>query len=256
MIRNILSAILCLSFALNVFSQDRAYWADMLYKTAAPVLSSMSKGELKKNMVLEYSPTWDGRNKNVAYMEAFGRLMAGTAPWLGLPDDDTPEGKQRKQLREWALRSYAHAVDPGSPDYLLWNGSGQVLVDAAYIANSFIRAPEALWEPLDKITKDRYIKEFKGLRKIKPAYNNWLLFRAMIEAFLASIDEEYDGYVLDISLRKIGEWYLGDGWYSDGPEYSLDYYNGYVMHPMLVEILEVMENKKIYSPIKFDLALR
>ncbi|MDR2621628.1 MAG: DUF2264 domain-containing protein [Dysgonamonadaceae bacterium] len=254
--RNILLLILCLGFGLNVFPQDRAYWVDMLYKTAEPVLSSMSKGELKKDMVVEYSPTWDGRNKNVAYMEAFGRLMAGVAPWLGLPDDNTPEGKQRKQLREWALRSYAHAVDPGSPDYLLWNGSGQVLVDASYIANSFIRAPKALWEPLDKITKERYIKEFKGLRKIRPAYNNWLLFRAMIEAFLASIGEEYDGYVLDVSLRKINEWYLGDGWYADGPEYSLDYYNGYVMHPMLVEILEVMENKKISSPIQFDLALR
>jgi hypothetical protein len=189
-------------------------------------------------------------------MEAFGRLMAGIAPWLGLPDDNTPEGKQRKQVREWALRSYAHAVDPNSPDYLLWNGSSQVLVDASYIANSFIRAKEALWEPLDKITKERYIKEFKGLRKIKPAYNNWVLFRAMIEAFLASVGEEYDGYALDISLRKIGEWYLGDGWYSDGPEYSLDYYNGYVIHSMLVEILDVMENKKIYSPVKFDLALR
>jgi hypothetical protein len=256
MMRNILLLILCLGFGLNVFPQDRAYWVDMLYKTAEPVLSSMSKGELKKDMVVEYSPTWDGRNKNVAYMEAFGRLMAGVAPWLGLPDDNTPEGKQRKQLREWALRSYAHAVDPGSPDYLLWNGSGQVLVDASYIANSFIRAPKALWEPLDKITKERYIKEFKGLRKIRPAYNNWLLFRAMIEAFLASIGEEYDGYVLDVSLRKINEWYLGDGWYADGPEYSLDYYNGYVMHPMLVEILEVMENKKISSPIQFDLALR
>ncbi|MDR1631706.1 MAG: DUF2264 domain-containing protein [Dysgonamonadaceae bacterium] len=256
MIRNVLLTILCLSFGLNIFSQDRAYWVDMLYKTAEPILGSMSKGELKKNMVVEYSPTWDGRNNDVAYMEAFGRLMAGVAPWFGLPDDDTPEGRQRKQLRECALRSYAHAVDPDSPDYLLWSGSGQVLVDAAYIANSFIRAPEALWKPLDKITKDRYIKAFKGLRKIKPAYNNWLLFRAMIEAFLASIGEEYDGYVLDTSIRKIGEWYLGDGWYADGPEYSLDYYNGYVMHPMLVEILEVMENKKIYSPIKFDLALR
>ena len=67
-------------------------------------------------------------------METFGRLMAGIAPWLSLPDDDTAEGQQRKQLKEWALKSYANAVDPNSPDYLLWNGHGQALVDAAYIA--------------------------------------------------------------------------------------------------------------------------
>ena len=57
-------------------------------------------------------------------METFGRLMAGIAPWLTLPDDDTEEGKIRKELREMALKSYANAVDPQSPDYLLWRQGG------------------------------------------------------------------------------------------------------------------------------------
>jgi hypothetical protein len=265
--QKVLITVICLSLSVNIFSQktknveqksisDRTYWTNLIYKISEPVLSNMSKGELKKNMPVEYSPAWDGRNNNVAYMEAFGRLMDGIAPWLALPDDDTPEGKQRKQVREWALASYANAVNPDSPDYLLWSGTGQVLVDAAFLANSFIRAPKALWEPLDKVTKERYIKEFKGIRKITPAYNNWLLFRATIEAFLASIDEEYDAYALNISIRKMNEWYLGDGWYGDGEEYSLDYYNSYVIQPMLVEIIEIMDNKKIYSPVSFDLALR
>lgn len=240
----------------NASVSDREYWVNMLWKTAEPILSNMSKGKLKKNMVIEVSPTWDGRNKDVTYMEAFGRLMAGVAPWLSLPDDNTPEGIKRKQMREWALKSYANAVDPDSPDYLLWKGEGQALVDASYIANSFIRAPKALWEPLDDITKQRYIKEFKGMRTIRASYSNWLLFRAMIETFLLSIGEEYDAFALDVAIRKMEEWYLGDGWYSDGPEFSLDYYNSYVMHPMLVEIVEIMEQKKKWRTISFDLALR
>lgn len=250
---------LCM-YSFSSFSQgtnsDREYWVDLMCKISEPVLKNMSKGELKKNMTVELSPTWDGRNVNVTYTETFGRLMAGIAPWFNLPDDNTKEGQLRKQFRAWALSSYSNAVNPDSPDCLLWKGSSQVLVDAAYIANSFIRAPKALWEPLDEITKQRYIQNFKGLRTIRPAYNNWLLFRAMIEAFFVSIGEEFDGYVLDVSIRKMNEWYLGDGWYSDGTEYSLDYYNGYVMHPMLVEIVEVMEEKKIRPAIKFDLALR
>lgn len=235
---------------------DREYWVELMNQIASPVLSNMSKGELKKNMQVELSPTWDNRNVNVTYMEAFGRLMAGVAPWLALPDDDTAEGKLRKQTREMALASYRHAVDPESPDYLQWQGASQTLVDAAYIANSFMRAPDALWYPLDDITKQRYIKEFKSLRKIRTPYNNWVLFRGMIEAFFLSIGEEYDGFALDLSLRKLEEWYLGDGWYSDGTEYSLDYYNAYVMHPMVVEMTEVMRDKKVYSAISFDLALR
>ncbi len=261
----IIFLIICLFCTLNNYARknkkqievsDREYWVEMLCKLSEPILSNMSKGELKKNMVVELSPTWDGRTKNVTYLEAFGRLMAGIAPWFNLPDDDTAEGKKRKQMREWALSSYAHAVNPDSPDYLQWTGSSQVLVDAAYLAQSFIRAPKALWEPLDEITKQRYIKEFKSLRTIKPAYNNWLLFRAMIETFFVSIGEEYDGYALEVATRKMNEWYLGDGWYADGPEYSLDYYNGYVMHPMYVEIIEVLEKHKVPCSVSFDLALR
>ena len=266
-LRKSLILTICLIFSVNLFSQrnrnmdqqpiaDRTYWVDLLYRISEPVLSRMSKGELKKNMPVEFSPAWDNRNNNVAYMEAFGRLMYGVAPWLSLPDDETPEGKQRKQLREWALASYANAVDPDNPDYLLWSGSGQVLVDAAFLANSFIRAPKVLWEPLDAVTKERYINQFKSLRNIRPGYNNWILFRAMIEVFLASINEEYDVYALDISIRKMNEWYLGDGWYGDGQEFSFDYYNSFVIQPMLVEIIEVMDEKNISGPVTFDLTLR
>ena len=259
-----LSLLLSFTFTFSSYAQkkeksiesDREYWVGLLCKISEPILKNMSKGELKKNMVVELSPIWDKRNQDVTYAEAFGRLMAGIAPWFNLPDDDTSEGKKRKQMREWALKSYTNAVDPDSPDYLLWKGHAQILVDAAYIAHSFMRAPEALWEPLDDITKQRYIKEFEGLRSIRGAYNNWILFRGMIEAFLLSIGEEYDAFTLDLTIRKMEEWYVTDGWYSDGPGFSLDYYNSYVIHPMLVDILEVMQEKKKWSSISFDLALR
>lgn len=258
-----LIVILLLSISFNLLAQenkttgvqDRQYWTTLCYKISAPVLEKMSKGELQKNMQIEVSPTWDNRRKSVTYMEAFGRLMTGIAPWLDLPNDNTQESKQREQLRAWALKSYANAVDPQSPDYLQWEDEGQALVDAAFIANSFIRAPNSLWPPLDKLTKERYIEKFKSLRSVKPAYNNWLLFRAMVEIFLVSIDEQHDGFALDVAIRKMDEWYLGDGWYSDGKEFSLDYYNSFVIHPMLVETLEIMKHKNMLSPLSFDDAL-
>lgn len=222
---------------------DREYWCSLLYKIAEPVLKNMSEGNLKANMQVEVSPSWDGRNKNVTYMETFGRLMDGLAPWLSLPDDETSEGKQRKQLREWALQSYVHAVNPQSPDYLMWRGHGQALVDAAFLCGSFIRAPKQLWEPLDTITKKRYIEEFKGMRRYTPVYSNWLLFSARIEAFLMSIGEEYDAFRIDMGLRKTEEWYVGDGWYSDGPNFAFDYYNSFVIQPMYVEILQQLHIK-------------
>ena len=219
---------------------DREYWCAQAYKMASPVLENMSKGELQKNMVLEVSPSFDRRDRRVAYMECFGRLMAGIAPWLALPDDDTPEGKQRRQLRQWALASYKNAVDPNSPDYLLWRKEGQTLVDAAYLAESFIRAYDALWMPLDDTTKQRYIKEFTQLRRVNPPYTNWLLFSSTIESFLAKIGAPYDAFRVSMAIRKVEEWYVGDGWYADGSEFAFDYYSCYVFHPMYLETLQNM----------------
>jgi hypothetical protein len=219
---------------------DRSYWSSLLYGMAEPVLSNMAAGKLHERMVVEVSPSWDGRDRGVAYMETFGRLMAGLAPWLTLPDDDSAEGKQRRQLREWALQSYINAVDPDSPDYLLWRKEGQTLVDAAYIAESFTRGYQQLWIPLPDETKRRYIDEFQRLRRVDPPYTNWVLFSSLIESFLCRVGAEGDTYRINSAIRKVEEWYVGDGWYSDGPDFAFDYYSSYVFHAMYLETLQNM----------------
>jgi hypothetical protein len=228
------------SAALPDAVSDRAYMVDLLVRMASPVLGPMSRGRLQASFQPELSPTWDGRDKRVAYLEAFGRLIAGIAPWLALAADGSSEDADRERLRRAALSSFAHAVDPKSPDYLLWGSQGQALVDSAFFTNALMRAPAALWKPLEASTKARIVKEIKGLRRVSPPYTNWLLFAAMNEAFLLSIGEEWDPMRIDLAIRKINEWYVGDGWYSDGPRFHFDYYGAYVIHPMLVEILEVL----------------
>ena len=230
---------------------DRQYWCSLAYKMAQPVLENMAKGELQKNMLTEFSPSFDNRNKNVVYMETFGRLMAGIAPWLTLPDDETVEGKQRKQLREWALAAYKNSVDPQSPDYLCWGSAGQNLVDAAYIAESFLRAYDTLWKPLDEVTKKRYLTEFTKLRSIDPPYTNWLLFSSTIESFMAKAGGSYDQYRVNSTCRKMEEWYVGDGWYADGPVFAFDYYSSYVFHPMYLETLQAMIDAKANTRLDY-----
>ncbi len=233
----------------SVEKTDREIWIDIMYQMAEPVLKNMAEGKLQQNMTLEnggleLSPTWDNRNKKVAYMECFARLMAGLAPWLSLPDDDTSEGLKRKQLREWAIKAYTNAVDPDSPDYLGWTSGGQTLVDAAYLVESLYRGYDALWKPLDEVTKQRYIKEIQGLRKYDPPYTNWVLFVGMEEAFLMYVGADYDAYRIKMAVSKAEEWYIGDGLYSDGPSFAFDYYNAFVIQPMYTEILEMVAAKK------------
>lgn len=221
-------------------TEDRAFMLGLLEKMASPLLGRMAEGRLQREWKPELSPTWDGRNAKVAYLEGFGRLIDGIAPWLALPDGADNESRLRKQLRDQALASYTHAVDPKSADYLLWSGEGQALVDSAYFTSALLRAPHVLWEPLDSKTKARIIKCIQGLRDVAPPYTNWLLFAAMNEAFLLRVGAQWDPVRVDLTVRKFSEWYAGDGWFSDGPRFHFDYYNSYVIHPMLTQILEVL----------------
>ena len=230
---------------------DREYWCSLAWKMAQPVLENMAKGELQKNMKTEFSPSFDNRDRSVVYMETFGRLMAGIAPWLTLPDDDTAEGQQRRQLRDWALAAYKNSVDPDSPDYLCWGKAGQNLVDAAYIAESFLRAWDVLWIPLDDVTKQRYIKEFQKMRHIDPPYTNWFLFSSTIESLLAKAKAPFDEFRVNTACRKVEEWYVGDGWYADGPVFAFDYYSSYVFHAMYLETLQAMVDSKYNSRLDY-----
>ncbi|RXM47842.1 DUF2264 domain-containing protein [Flavobacterium sp. YO12] len=236
--------------------QDREYWSQLLYKISYPVVHNLAEETLKKNMPLEMGPDYYLQVKKVTYLEAVGRTMAGIAPWLALADDDTKEGILRKKLRQELLKGLTHAVDPNSADYLNFRSEKQPIVDAAYMAQAFLRAPKALWDPLDSITKKRIVEEFKTLRTRSGAYNNWLLFAGINEVFLLSVGEEPDPARIEFAKKKMIEWYQGDSWYSDGPSFSMDYYNSYVIHPMLVDFLKVLVDKNKISKDEYETAVK
>ena len=223
-------------------ADDRSYMLDLLERMATPVLDRMSQGRLHE-WKPELSASWDGRNPQVAYLEAFGRLIDGIAPWLALPDDSSPEGRLRAKLRTQALASYTHAVDPQSPDYLFANDEGQALVDSAFFCSALLRAPDVLWKPLDAKTRQRIVARIQDLRSISPPYTNWLLFAAINEAFLLTVGAQWDPIRIELAVRKFNEWYVGDGWYADGVRFHFDMYNSYVIHPFLSAITEIIHRK-------------
>lgn len=237
-------------------AQDREQWVKWLWKISYPVIHNLAEGTLHQNMPIE-TPSGNPKGYDeITHLEAVGRTLAGVAPWLALPDDDTEEGKLRKQMREEVLKGLKNAVDPASPDMLNFTKQAQPIVDAAYLVHAFLRAPKALWEPLDDVTKQRYIESLKALRDRTGAYNNWLLFTGLTEAFLMQQGEKADQFRLRVSKNKVQEWYVGDGWYSDGSKFSMDYYNSYVMHPMMVAMLETLVPLRWASQKEYEQALR
>jgi hypothetical protein len=219
----------------------RAIWIDLVRKVADPVLTNLANGTLKARMPVEQAA---GANRqNVTHLEAIGRLAAGIAPWIELSGDGTAEGKIRGEYADLTRRAIARAVDPASPDYLNFTRERQPLVDAAFLAEALLRAPRTLRESLEPATKRNLIAALESTRAIAPGFNNWLLFSATVEAALLKLGASWDRMRVDYALRQHDEWYKGDGAYGDGPQFHWDYYNSFVIHPMLLDVLDACRDE-------------
>jgi hypothetical protein len=218
---------------------DRGYWISVTEKLSRPVLEQLARRELKKAMPVE-APPGAGREK-FAHLEAFGRLLAGLAPWLAADNPGAAERKLQQELLQLAQAALDAATDPQSPDFLNYSESGQPLVDTAFLAQGILRAPDILWKPLEPRVKKQIIAAFKSSRTIAtPDRNNWVMFAATIEAALLEFGEPTVAGRLEGCLNKMLGWYDGDGAYGDGEFFHFDYYNSFVIHPMLLDVLAVL----------------
>jgi hypothetical protein len=67
-----------------------------------------------------------------------------------------------------------------------------------------------------------------------------VMFAATVEAALLEFGEPTIEDRLESCIRKMLGWYVGDGVYGDGDFFHFDYYNSFVIHPMLVEVLQTL----------------
>ena len=216
----------------------REEWIAFLRRIADPVLDALVNGELKRTMPVEAK---EPERKVCTHMEAFGRLLTGIAPWVELPAGNSAEGRLRAEYAEKVRQSISSAVDPDSPDYL-WSTEAlphpQFLVDTAFFAHGLLRAPNELIAKLDARTRRLTAALLCRSRVITPGANNWLLFSAMVETALGKLGEWSDLMRIDYALRQHEQWFKGDGVYGDGINFAWDYYNSFVIQPMLLDVME------------------
>ncbi|MEI9944645.1 MAG: DUF2264 domain-containing protein [Chitinophagaceae bacterium] len=224
---------------------DRQLWLSYMDKVARPVMMNLAADKLKEKMPAVLSPTIDNAESRskVMYLEAFGRTFSGIGAWINAEGGSKEEITLRTQYREWSLKAIANAVNPSAKDYMQWNG-GQPLVDASFLALGLIRCPW-VWQHLDTIVQRQVITALATTRNALPVYSNWLLFSAMIETFFCNYDLPYDAVRIDYGIREFSQhWYTGDGMFSDGEQFHLDYYNSYVIQPYLNTILAIISKKR------------
>ncbi len=221
-------------------ADDRAYSVQVLTRIAEPVLEAASKNQLMASL-----PPSKGRAPIMA-LEAMGRTLAGIAPWLELGPDATPEGQKRARDIQLALAALHNGLDPQSPDHFNFGTGcgGQALVDSAFLASAFLRAPTQLWAKLSPEDQAQVVAGLQEVTKANhPRESNWLLFPALDEVMLWHFTGSCDRAPIERAVERHLEWYKGDGTYGDGPAFHWDYYNSYVIQPMLLEVLKVCQEK-------------
>lgn len=229
------------SVAVRQSISDRMDWVRMLRRVSLPVLESMARGTLQKDMPVELSPGGKSDRAIGSPLEAVGRLLSGIAPWLERPAHLTEEEfAWRQQALELARKSLELGVDTASPGYLRFGESQQTLVDAAFLSLGLLRAPTQLIDTMSAGTKARLVDALVKERARKPGMNNWLLFSAMNEALLYRLGAEWKRDVVEFALTKHGEWYKGDGVYGDGAHFHFDYYNSLVIQPFMLQISDTL----------------
>ncbi len=221
-------------------SSDRAFWLEQMQRVAHPVLEALSERRLKLLMPIEAYKGQQESRRHTTYLEAFGRLLCGMAPWLEHGPTSGAEGALRSHTIAMTQQALAAGVDPKSADFLDFGADRQNLVDAAFLALAMLRAPQVLAAQLDARVRGQLADGLRATRKFSPPFSNWLLFSAAVEVALRELGEPWDRMRVDYALRELASWYVGDGVYGDGPHFHFDYYDSFVMHPFLLAVLNAV----------------
>ncbi len=166
-------------------NEQRNILLDALERIVQPILTAGAAGELRVRMPVEAAPGMETDRARFSHLEAVGRLLCGMTPWLELRGLEGPEESLRIEFAQLAHATIAHSVNPASAGFLNFEEGRQPIVDAAFLSQALLRAPHTLWMELDSAVQRNLCNALAATRVQKPHFNNWLLFTAIIEAFLA-----------------------------------------------------------------------
>ena len=169
-------------------------------------------------------------------MEAFARVMWGLGPFWGGGGEDA-------DFEKIYLQGIINGTDPSHEEY--WGvipDFEQKIVETAALGLSLALAPHKLWDPLTDKQKDNLYNWLSQVNAVKSVDNNWQFFSVLVNLGFKRVGRPYDAKRVAYSISRFEEFYLGNGWYSDGNTDQRDYYISFAMHFYSLIYAKIMEN--------------
>ncbi|WP_433440942.1 DUF2264 domain-containing protein [Nonomuraea sp. CA-141351] len=199
----------------------RAHWEALADRLLDAVVPFASPGHAQ--IRLPGRASWSG----VALdgLEGFARTFLTAAFRIAGAGGDAPH------LVERYARGLAAGTDPSSGEaWPVLTDCSQQMVEAASIAVGLHETRPWLWDRLDADVQERVVGWLGGFVGRRTWDNNWMLFQTVTEEFLKSVGGPYEQGEIERGLDRIEDWYVGDGWYTDGGTRNFDYYCGWALH--------------------------
>jgi len=160
---------------------------------------------------------------DIAQMEGLSRALWGLFPLMA-GGDATP-------FIDKYITAIRLGTDPQSADY--WGETGpydQRLVEMAAYGLGLCLLGDKL---LERFTEREVMNLHAWLSQITDAQmpdSNWNYFAIMVQLGFKRAGLPYDQRAIDRRFALMDAYYLGDGWYSDGPGRPKDYYISMAFH--------------------------
>lgn len=160
---------------------------------------------------------------DIAQMEGLSRALWGLFPLMA--------GGEGESWSEKYLDAIKLGTDPQSAGY--WGETGpydQRLVEMAAYGLGLSLLGDKL---LDRFTEREVMNLHAWLSQITDAQmpdSNWNYFAIMVQLGFKRAGLPYDQRAIDHRFALMDAYYLGDGWYSDGPGRPKDYYISMAFH--------------------------
>lgn len=202
--------------------QTKKDYEAVMLKLLNPIKPYYSNGKAYLNLGFHTSVY----GKKIAGIEGFARPLWALAGYYANGEEGTDTS-----FVEIYRQGLANGTNPFHPEY--WgevSDKEQTLVEMTAIGYSLLIAPDTFFRSLAEEQQKNLAEWLYTINEHEVFANNWELFKLIVNIGLKNVGRPYRDDVIEESMKKLDSWQLGGGWYRDGKDGSVDYYNAFAIH--------------------------
>lgn len=201
--------------------QSKSDYEKLMLKILNPIKPYYSEGKA----YLKLGAGGACYTEKASWIEGFSRPLWALAPYYA-----QPEGKD-KSFAEIYCEGFKNGSNPFCPEY--WGeirDYDQVIVEMAAMGLALLLAPDTFFYSLGEDEQKNLASWLYTINDHKYPDNNWVMFEVIVNCGLKNVSMPYNDNMIEWGIKKLDEWYLGEGWYVDGCTKHSDYYVPFAIH--------------------------